>query len=65
MGEILIGTAMIINALVAVYGLVVAHNNAGTIQKLEVNTNNKFEKLLKVTAEAEHAKGVIQGEQSK
>ena len=63
MGEILIGLAMLINALVAVYGLVVAHKNAAIITKLEVNTNNKFEKLLQVTGEAEHAKGVIQGKQ--
>jgi hypothetical protein len=68
LGTFLIGNAMFGSMMVAIYGLIVAHqslqsnvSNARTIKTLEVNTNSKLEQLLKVTGESEHAKGVIQG----
>jgi hypothetical protein len=64
-GSLLIGLAMFGNMLVAVYGLLIQHKNAKTIHTLEVNTNSKLERLLVVTAESEHAKGVIQGQQER
>jgi hypothetical protein len=62
LGSVLIGAAMLINALVAVYGLMLSHKNAANIKTLEVNTNSKFSDLLKITGESEHAKGVLQGQ---
>lgn len=68
-GSVLIGIAMLINAIVAVYGLCVASKNAatlktnaGTIEDLKVATDGKLTQLLKITAESEHAKGVLQGQ---
>jgi hypothetical protein len=69
LGELFIGIAMIVNTVITIYGIVMTHRasrmqteTAKTIKTLEVNTNSKFEQLLKVTGESEHAKGVLQGQ---
>jgi len=67
-GSFLLGAAMFGNMLISAYAAMVAHKNAGVLEKsastiktLEINTNSKLEQLLKITGESEHAKGVIQG----
>ncbi len=62
-GELLIGLAMFINALLAVASYFKALRNAESIANLEKNTNSIKDALIKVTGEAEHAKGVLQGKQ--
>jgi multisubunit Na+/H+ antiporter MnhC subunit len=61
LGELLLGIGNIIFACIAVYNLIVSRSHAKAIEKLEVNTNSIKDALIKVTAESEHAKGVLQG----
>jgi hypothetical protein len=58
-------TALIANAapiIVAITGFVVLWRKMEAVRHA---TNSKMDELLKVTGEAEHAKGVKQGEESK
>lgn len=48
-------------ACIAVYNLMVQRSHAAAIQGLEKNTNSIKDQLVKVTGEAERAKGVLEG----
>ena len=68
LGGIFIGLGVLINALLAVVTYFQTRNvakiidkTANTIDLLEKNTNSIKDALVKVTGEAEHAKGVLQG----
>jgi type II secretory pathway pseudopilin PulG len=62
-GDLLLGIANFVIAGIAVYNLVSSKERARRIDALEVNTNSIKDALVKVTGEAEHAKGVIQGKE--
>ena len=60
-GPLLMGAGNFIFACIAVYNLMVSRRHARAIELLEQNTNSIKDALVKVTGEAEHAKGVIEG----
>ena len=73
-GEFMLGIGAMISAGMSVINWVIARhvkaevatiketsiNNAKDISDLTLNTNGKLDKLLVVTGEAEHAKGVLE-----
>ena len=61
LGELLLGMGNFLIAAIALYNLIVSRERAKAIDQLEKNTNSIKDALIKVTAEAEHAKGVLQG----
>jgi hypothetical protein len=61
LGELLLGMGNFLIAVIALYNLIVSRERAKAIAQLEKNTNSIKDALIKVTAEAEHAKGVLQG----
>lgn len=62
-GEFLIGVGNVVFAGIAVYNLMVSRVHAQMIADLEKNTNSIKDALIKVTGEAEHARGVLQGKE--
>ena len=55
------------SSLAAILGFMTKAHLAETrdaMNKLEVNTNSKLDQLVKVTGEAEHAKGRLEGIES-
>lgn len=60
-GPILLGAGNFILALIGVYNLWTARSRANAIATLEKNTNSIKDALIRVTGEAEHAKGIIVG----
>jgi hypothetical protein len=60
-GGFLTGAANLIIAAIAIYNLYTARQRAEAIATLEKNTNSIKDALIKVTGEAEHAKGVMAG----
>lgn len=70
--EIILACGVGVNALAAVSGIFVSLRNgtkidhqAGTIQKLETNTNSIKDALVKATGEAAHAAGLAEGKESR
>ena len=61
LGPLMMGAGNLIFACIALYNLSVARRHARAIELLEQNTNSIKDALVKVTGEAEHAKGVIEG----
>jgi hypothetical protein len=61
LGQLLSGLADLIFALVALGSFFMARRNANNLHELTQNTNSIKDALVKVTGEAEHAKGVLQG----
>lgn len=59
--ELILGLGILINAIIALLTYIKTSRNAQIIKKLEVNTNSIKDELVKATAEAEHAKGVLVG----
>lgn len=64
-GDFLRGMGEFIFACIAVYNLIVSRKHAKDIQELSDNTNSIKDALVKVTGEAEHAKGVLEGKSHK
>jgi len=66
--ETILAAGVFVNAIGVIGGLLVSLRNgrkidgqAGTIQKLELNTNSIKDALVKATGEAAHAAGVAEG----
>lgn len=60
-GNILVGVAVLINAILAVVTYFKTIRTADLVEKLEINTNSIKDALIKVTGESEFAKGVVEG----
>jgi hypothetical protein len=61
LGDFLRGMGEFIFACIAVYNLIVSRKHANDIAELTNNTNSIKDALVKVTGEAERAKGVLEG----
>lgn len=60
-GDYFLGLGLVINVILAIWGLRRTKVLAETIHELEKNTNSIKDALIKTTAEHEHAKGVLEG----
>lgn len=60
-GELLVGMALLLNAIVAAISYIHVRRTAKVMVELEHNTNSMKDALVKVVGEAEHAKGILQG----
>lgn len=58
---LLLGAGVFINALITAGSFVLQLRQHRVIAELEKNTNSIKDALIKTTAEAEHAKGVLVG----